>query len=47
MAAGGKRVSSYIDPELLQIIEDSMKTSTGYFICTNMIKKVTANHPSK
>lgn len=31
MAAGGRRVS-YIDPELLQIIEDSMKTSTGYYM---------------
>ncbi len=31
MAAGGRRVS-YIAPELLQIIEDSVKTSTGYYM---------------
>ena len=31
MAAGGKRVS-YIDPRLLQFIEESMKTSTGYYM---------------
>jgi hypothetical protein len=31
MAAGGKRVS-YIDPRLLQFIEESRKTSTGYYM---------------
>ena len=44
-AAGGRHPSSYIDPELLQAIEASMKTSTGYYMY-EYDKKIDGEPPS-